>query len=522
MKLKILIGGFWVAIYLALSCLNPFSDHHFLYNLEPYPDGLFYVVPAVRWARDLSFSMTYDNTTAVRPSVLPLYSLVLGIGYQLVTQPAFFYAVNVGLGVLTILGLWRLLLHLKVSHLGMFLGLGVYLVHFIVVWLPSVPMAENLGLALFVWGIVALAHYITEATFKKLFLTIITISSLVFIKYTFILPVAVLSSFLLFMIWQKKLYFHLILALVSWTSLGTLFILYQVGIGFNPLGIFTTFGQESSVIAKTTFYSGSYLVSNSFAYLKVLAGGTTSFLWLQQPFTNGLLVLVAGYGYLKRFRALTSFSLFSIVLLLVFISQLPVLLIFYVVDARYLILSLPLIVIGVALSLDNFSHRWLTAGVVLGSCLFLGFQERSLVKSVLAANWLGRSEAWQYRAIQVADIALKDEPGSYLITALPPFLAEMYSQGNYILLPLSPSQEFLEKGQNVWPKLANPDDLFSEYQRLLSQGNKLYVTNAYLSAEAEFTLDMETIRQNFKLELLQTGCEETCNIYSLKTLTSNY
>lgn len=504
-------------LFVALTLRNPFSDHHFLFNLEPYPDGLFYVVPALRLATGQSFSFTYQDLTVVKPSVLPFYSLVISLGYVISPVAQTFYGVNVLLGVLSVVGLGLLCKKIGWSWWSRAMVLLTYLLHLIIAWLPSVPMAENLGLPILIWAILGLLYLKDHPLWP--IVTAVLIASLVFVKYTFIGPAVVLALFLLWRLDPRVAPKKLLKVFGVWLVLGIIFGWYQIQTGFNPFNVVTTLGQTSTVVSNTTFYALEYLPANAIAYLKMLGGVDTNFLWLRGPFTPGVLLLTILVGGWQSFRSQTTFKWVSLLLLLLFVAQFPVLLIFYVVDARYLILSLPLIALGVGLTLEVTQPKWLFSGLVIGSLLFFCLQQRQLAKSLIAANWLGRSEAWQYQAVKAADQVIPND--SYLITALPPFLFEIYSQHHYQTLPLSEAQEFLEKQQYVWPAVTDNQNLTTNYQTLLSAGKKIYVTKAYLTAETEFSEDFTTLQKNFNLKLIKEGCLQTCNIYQLETASTS-
>lgn len=514
----------WVMVailsFVVITFRWPSSDHHFSLNLEPYPDGLFYVVPAWNAAHGREMRFSFQELSPIKPSVLPLYSLFLAIGYVIISHPAAFYLVNVLMGIVSLLCLLWTLRSLKVPILSQVLGTLVYLSHGLVYWLPTVPMAENLGLMLMSLGVLSSTKLRQSISGKWIMGASIAGVALLFTKYTFALPGAMLVGYVGWCLLRQRAWKWLgVVVCVCLVAVG-LFAVYQVNIGFNPLNVVRNLDQESTVISKTVFYSFSYIQKNIQAYTGILGGQPTHFLWLVTPFTQGILVFLALTGFcLKIWRGQDqSWAWF---LTLSFLAQFPVLLIFYVVDSRYLILSIPLIAVGVAVASGEISrHQWLMTGIIGGSLIFFWSQQYHLGKSLIGANWLNRSEAWQYRAVKLVE---KHVPaGSTVISVLPPHLFELYAHQPYSILPLSMHQEFMEKKQMVWPDLLNTGDLLSEYERQVSSGSPLYITQAYLSAEAIFQGEWQQLQERFDLELVAEGCDQTCNIYRLTPLVDNH
>ena len=67
-------------IYVIFTLPSLFSSHHILFNLEPYPDGLLYIQPALNVAAGKGFGLVHDQHFLVA-WVPPFYSLVLAVGY---------------------------------------------------------------------------------------------------------------------------------------------------------------------------------------------------------------------------------------------------------------------------------------------------------------------------------------------------------------------------------------------------------------------------------------------------------
>jgi len=504
----ILAGG--IVFYLLITFTNPLSTHHVLYNLEPYPDGLFYVSSALSLAKNAKFEVSYLGN-AVQPRITPLYPIFLAIGYVFNARAPFFYATNVALGIGTLVFLFLSLREVSRNFWLILLGLSIYLAHGYVYWLVSLPMAENLSLFLFAVMMFGLLQ--KKLSFLNVILTSAVIGSLVLTKYTLIGPTVVAAAYLFWRVLKQKEWKKIAVMTGIFLILAVLFLTEQLSMGFNPFASFTThsFNQPSAVTG-SIFYSFHYFVPNTLSYVQSLIGVRTNFLWLTYPFTTFGLMIFFGIGNL--FLLWKKKLLHSALFLCLFFSQLPILLIFYVTDERYLIVTLPLLALGVVYVFSQLERRtWLT----LLLCAAIALQvvsQLAFFKYLVATNLLNKSTAWQYEAVQVFNEKLSAR--SYLITALPPLFVDVYSNHQYQLLPLSNTQEFADKKEYLWGQNINYQNLVETYQSLLEQGQTVFVSNAYLTSQHEFEDHFLELKQNFILDKTADGCLGTCDIYQLK------
>jgi hypothetical protein len=102
-----------------------------------------------------------------------------------------------------------------------------------------------------------------------------------------------------------------------------------------------------------------------------------------------------------------------------------------------------------------------------------------------------------------------------IITALPPFLVDVYQTTSYRVLPMSPDQEFLSKKQYVWGDDINYADLRGTYREWLEEGRELYISNAYITHQQSVIEDYESYKESFEFEIMAEGCDQACNIYRL-------
>ncbi len=144
----------------------------------------------------------------------------------------------------------------------------------------------------------------------------------------------------------------------------------------------------------------------------------------------------------------------------------------------------------------------------------------SLFKEIISFNVLHRSTAWQYQAIKQFDLYFLDKSDVKIITALPPFLVDAYQETEYRVLPLSQSQEFLQKKELVWGTDVPYENLMEGYITWLKQSKRLFISNAYITHQQSVIEDYEAYKTQFDLELVSSGCLDACNIYELHLKTS--
>ncbi len=512
--LTILTKAWWpyfVAILgvIIVLAVNPFSDHHSFLNLEPYPDGLFYVIPAWRVTQGESFAVQRPVGQVIKARVMPLYSVVLIPSLSIWHHPGMVYVTNLLLCIISVIGIGQLSSRLKASPFTQAMVMMLYLCNAVVVWLPSLPMAENLGLALFVWSLVgasAMPHHKMQLS-----VTAILIGLLVLTKHIFIGPAVLLALYVVFKTWRSKQRELLVLLFAWWLVLGIMFALYMYWLAQPPL-MTLQYLRESGV--SFTFYSVSFVIPQIIGYLKLIVGFPVTLLWQKVSILHMGYVILAGWGIYQARRSPALFEI-QLVLVAVLIAQLPLLVIFYTFDARYLILAIPILVTLAGIALQRLKKHWQLAMVLL-LVFSLCVCQRSLWREVISSNIFNRSQAWQYEAVRALDLRLQAENDVVLISSLPPYLFDIYSTTRYRLLPLSVHQEFLEKGYDAWGIPATTKDLTELYTAELLRGNKLYVTTAYMTAESTFSADFSSLKDNFELSQIADDCMGTCALYRLQ------
>jgi hypothetical protein len=507
-----------LALYIGLTFTSPFSDHHVLLNLEPYPDGIFYLNAAKNIAIHGQFIVRYQAFT-FHPIITPLYAYTLAVGFLFTSNPGVFYVINVVLGAVSVLMLALTIRMITPKNHILFLGILIYFSHLMLLWLPSLPMAENLVLMLFMSSLYSYFRYAKTGRWWDLVITIVLICSLVFSKYTLAGPAAVLALALLMKIRSHRSLIQFGWSLALFILAAGVFMVSQLEAGFNPLFLIWTLPSQPTTTqvapVEEVFYSVKFVAPNMIQYARSLVGFLPDpgrFLWLYHPLTTGGLVgvFLVGLSWIAWKGKQGSF-----LFLLLFLSQFPILLIFYVVDQRYIILTAPLLALGLSYLVAQSKPKAKNILVmVISISLLLQFMTQlPIFRMLVAHNWLQRSVAWQYEAVKVFNTHLPSD--SYLVTVLPPLFVDLYSTQQYSLLPLSPKQEFLDKKQYMWGDQVKYENLVTTYQELLEQGKSVYVTNAYLSSQHEFQAEYQNVFNVFETKEVASGCFETCNLYQL-------
>lgn len=487
-----------------------FSDNHFLYNLEPYPDGLFYTLSAKNLFENQRLSLVYQGTETYI-SQPPLYAFILTFGYLIWNNPASFYIINTLLLFSTFLILYKIIINQDISKISKLLSVLFFVSHGYFYLLLSLPMTENISLFLLTLGV----YKLLKKSFTKMdFFHVTLISILLVLSRLSIVPTA--GTLILIGIYRltpslDKIEKHLYLIA---TFIGIIILNYSFLFFLNRslFEYFIYFFQESFLSANQhSFYSSKFILNNLESYSSMLLGFKTNFLWFTYPLTSISFVIILVINLIKA----TKKKINKIIPLLFIISSIFSLLItFYLADARYIIYAIP--ILGIIISM-TFPKKIDTKYIILLFFLFCLhiYSQIPIFKQLISDNIFHRSTAWQYEAVKVIDAFKEKNPNASLITALPPHLVDAYSDNAQNLLPLSQDQEFLQKNQFVWGNNIYYDDLIKNTEEYLNQNKEIYITNSYITHQASVIEDYEQYKNKFGFELVETGCLDACNIYKL-------
>ncbi|MDQ3008130.1 MAG: hypothetical protein M3Q81_00880, partial [bacterium] len=456
--------------------------------------------------------------TELRPKIPPAYSILIGITFFVLQQPLSFYYLNLMLLLSSTVFLYLAVKNLSPQRSIQLLSMLLWGTHLYLQFFTTLAMAENLGILLMtitLWlitkGRTSLPQLIALAIISWLF---------VLTKYIY-LPIALVIG--VWSIWQMRhsyTYKQRGAWLTSHLIAGAVFLGYLVYINFNPLSAFSAETAQSANAGSFFSLSPSLLITQSLQYLKSLIGVPITVLWMRYPLTSPGLGLITSVLFLVAIWQRKVFQqqiLFTTTLLL---SPIVLLQFFYVVDGRYLLTAVPAVILVLIQLLVLFEVKTSQLPFkVLFIVLVLSqlISQSALIKNVIATNWLQRSNAWQYAALKEYQRVIMPKGENYFITALPPYLIELYQDklDDSTILPLSQHQEFLDKKQFVWGSDIGRSNLSTYYQSLLLQSKAVYITNAYITHNAMVVNDYEELKNTFVFIEVSRGCSETCNIYQL-------
>jgi len=213
---------------------NPFSERTLIPNFEPYPDTFNYVVPAIHFFENKSFEISREGRN-LTPGVPPLYSIFLIPVFLIYGDPRMFYFTNLGLAVASFSLFYLILKKLINNSWVVGFSLFLYVTNYFIYWYPTLAMAENLLLALFLLGVFLLTVKISS---RRMFLAGLIPVSFYATKYA-AAPLAVifLGFYFLRIIAEKgNVRRNFLFFILSFSLSSILFFLYQYfAIGSNIL-----------------------------------------------------------------------------------------------------------------------------------------------------------------------------------------------------------------------------------------------------------------------------------------------
>jgi hypothetical protein len=178
-NLKIITVLIIVITFLLLLYKNPFSERNLIPNLEPFPDSIHYLSPALNLVKGGGLLIEREGRV-IPPSVPFLYSLTLVPGFLIFSDVRFFYFTNVMLALSGLFFFYKFLTKIITNSYIIFLILFLYVTNYFIYWFPNLPMAENLILPLFLISLYLLA---SKLTMKKAVLASIVGISFYATKY---------------------------------------------------------------------------------------------------------------------------------------------------------------------------------------------------------------------------------------------------------------------------------------------------------------------------------------------------
>lgn len=510
-----------IVIFLVLAYQDPFSTRSLVANLEPYPDTLYYSIPAWNLVNHGRFDMSSQTgKIMVENIVSPLYSLYLAPFFLIARDVRIFYFANIVLAILTILFTYLSLRIVNKGKLGLlltFLGGVILVTNEIFYKLPSLLMAEN-------FSIFVLSFY-TYLLFKYRKSLGAILAGLSFAIFPLI-KTSNIALGVVFLIFYSFRYFS-----TSFRKyfFGTASISVLLVICFF---LKTNIVENANTIATNSaiqLMSIKYFATNFISYLQIILGDKGPFLWAQHRLFSREVSLFVFFGFFsvirdKNYRFFTLAAISTIVILIVFQSF------FVIVDLRYIITLLPLFVIGFSLSLSKINDFIATKSKTIFRVsllvLIVAFADMYLLpnahntflrmKRQIGINFIHTENPWNYLSIIHFNsyFARERKNDPILMTVLPIYYVEYFANGSYSLLPLSKNQEFfLHRGG--WNDFFEKKEINETIDTLLAKKVPLYVSNAYITNNQNWIADYEKLKKRYKFTLANQGCEGWCDIYKI-------
>lgn len=528
--------GFFATSLLFLAVLlfkNPFSEHSLIPNLYPYADTIHYINPARSLLAGEGLRITRAGS-GFTPSVPPLYSLLLVPMFAIYNDPRTFYFVNVGLAFVSLAFFYLILLKITKNGWIRTMLLLLYVTNLLVHYYPLLAMAENLILPLFLIGVCLL---VAELTRKKAFIAGLLSMSFYATKYASA-PLTI-SFFILYLVKtiftkkdRRKKAVIFTVFLFGFTVFFVSFNIYEYTVKntsvIHTLRSYTTFlskdtAQLASSSQQPVYFSFSFFKRNLIRYLNLLLGKPSIILGVSFPIIARFVAIFAWPGFIlgffsRKLRYLSISLVFMLSTSILFIST------FKTFDARYVYQTIPTLFLGFCFLL-NLSYkllqrlsleRYFYYGLIGLLLIYFGQAELYLTfkEDVDPADYVGVLTLNRY--FNQPPSPGKKEP--IVISILPPYFVDYYSNGNYRLLPLSKHQHFFGKADVVWGE-DDYSNLLTLYRSYLNQGLDLYVHRAILlPMSTRYYADYIKIFKNFRLTQVMEGCNKECNIYRLSRL----
>lgn len=530
-------------IFIALLLRDPFSMRTLIPNLEPYPDTIHYLNSARSFIEGKGLQITREGRS-LKMGVPPLYSLSLIPIFILNKDVRMFYFTNVILALVSFLFFYKILRkvigasdqRLSTNNLILFFSLFLYVTNYFFYWYPSLAMAENLTLFLFMAN---LSLMITPINRVTLVLGAIVPFCFFLTKYA---NIPLTGSFLLLYFIKifiesrrgKRLDVYNLLYFGG--GVGSMLIIIALSGSFpgasSLLALFGTFLPitKSAVPTPTTggWFGIEYMSRYLPDYIRSLFGGyQLRFLWDTTPIvpffagTLGMIGLILGLINSKT-RLLVASLWTALISSILFMST------FYSFDMRYVFHAIPTLLIGLALFWNfvfqikfpkfKYLHVLFVSLIV---CLFAFYFLSSAIriKKQIMLNIKYAETPWYYISVLTLNNYFKsypvDKKEPVVISAMMPYYIDFFSNNSYALLPLSLSQEFRSQRDAAWGKF-DYSDLIMLYSKVLYSGHEVFVHNYGIGNEKPLQEDFKKIQDNFILEKVASGCFDACNIWRLK------
>ena len=509
-----LLGVFFLLFYRA-----PYSNRTLVGNLEPYPDTLFYSQPAWNMVHGNGYVMeAYGyKTKIVTP---PVYTFYLAPFFAVFDDIRSFYFANIILSfisVVMLLAIIRKVFPGKYSNVLMVTGGFLYLTNFYVFTLPTLLMAENITITLF---LVMLYVLVAKITVRNSIIAGIIGIVLLGVKFSN-LPLT--ATFYLIYLWRiyketsaasSQMRSYMAATSASGVILATYIISSQILIGHKNLNANTSLNI-------------TYLLPNLKTYLNTLMGTPASFLWFYYPMVSSFVGILSAIGAIV---GIASPKLRRFCTYILIISGAHILFgsLFYATDSRYITVLYPLMILFIcgifSIVLQRISLIKALSIIAIVMTAYLVVPSFGQIpsdpilitlKKQVGINFRHAEVPWHTIAVREwTTFAREQEEVPYIGTFLPPYFLYYYAGDDINYVPATPGQEFF------YDKIDQSDDyatsLVDFYRSLLEDGNRVYVSSYYSTNISGWDSLYNDLVSNFHMDLAHKGCIGVCSLYELR------
>jgi hypothetical protein len=523
-----------LVIFAVMLARNPYSLRTLIANLEPYPDSIHYLNPAMSLVRGDGLFITREDRKLL-PVVPPIYSLTMVPIYLLSSDVRSFYFINVALAFTSLFFFYLILQRVFKGHRWLIFSLlFLYVTNHLVSWFPTLAMAENALLPI----ILASVYLLLLPPSRKTVMILPALAVACYATKYASLPVAMCIPLLLALrIFRMKNRQNKIQVALSFVAAsagwGGLYLLYDyvvrdgnVLLGFYEIfiGVFSPKSINEAVttdIQEGSIFSVSHARENVRDYVGWLRGREMTILWKRLALLPEFLALPAVFGLL--ISLFTKRRLVSAIWLSFITMTIAIMMTFYVADGRYLLFALSAIIIGVGLLCVWVSERFPVHAkkilIVLPLALITVYTltQAMRLKFDVMLNLRYAESPWYYTSIRVFDEYLANHRSEFstqpiVISSLPPYIIDFYSTQDFLVLPLSANQEFQSHKYEAWGD-HNYLDLPGEYAKYLAAGHPVFLTKYGLGNVKFLHEAYNAMFERFELEKVAEGCHSACDVY---------
>jgi hypothetical protein len=516
-------------IFFLLLFKNPYSQRNLISNLSPFPDAQYYTTTPRCFLNGQSWKMCRLHNPefkGIETAVPPAYSLIITPAYIINFDVRSFYFINLLLSFTSLLLLYKISNNFFKNKAITGVILLFYVTNYFIYWYPSLAMAENLFLPLFLTSILLLQNNTSK---KNSFFVGFISACFYATKYAFA-PLTLVFPFIYFLkiIFTKENFKDKVI--------HSSFVAIPAGlILFNLVGIKELFGvanemsngamnssSSSRVSSGGGYFSINYFSKHFNSYSKALLGKSEKFLWDNTPLVTKWIALPGLLGLLSSFKK-SEFKFTKIYLIVAIIAQLLFISTFYVVDIRYVYHFLPTLLLGFGFFLQLLNKSFLKnkinfyAFITMILIIYLGSNILRLKSAIMVNLKYAETPWWYLSQVEMNKYFNEYQESSTkpsLISLASPFSVDNYSDQNYVVLPLDAQQDFRRAMSEVWGP-NNYENLIKLYENKLLNNEEVFLTNYGINGAGYFQESYSEIEKNFVLTKVHTGCHNLCNIYQL-------